>query len=397
MKIAAIIAEYNPFHSGHAHQIRATRKFGASHIVCVMSGNFVQRGECAIFDKWTRAAAALAGGADLILELPTPISTASAAQFADGAVKLIQACGCVDLLCFGSESGNLSQLNQIALALLDPSFHSEMRELLKTGISYPAARESWLARQLGVPAAEAIRQPNNILAVEYLKALHLLHSPIKPITIQREGAGYHDHTATQRYASAAGIREGLLRGDCTMLQTFTPSESLVHYESALHKRHAPVSLRPLEATILARLRTLSADQFACLPDVTEGLQNRLYESARKACSLEEFFHLVHARRYPDSRLRRIVLAALLGTPAGPFSAPYLKPLAANTRGVELLGLIRRQGSLPIAAKPADIPKLGPHAAALFNFESRATDLYFLCTPKPLPCAMEYRFSPIIKQ
>ncbi len=214
MKITAVVAEYNPFHHGHAYHLSATRAETGGKILALMSGNFVQRGEPALLDKWTRTRMALNSGADLVLELPAVYATASAEYFAAGAVRILNGLGCVDFLSFGAEAGDLSPLLGIAkrLSSPDPLLEEELKTRLKSGASYAAARQAALARTMGKEQAACVKQSNNILAVEYLKALHKTSSPITPLCVKREGADYTSADMIGRYPSALAIR-GALKAD----------------------------------------------------------------------------------------------------------------------------------------------------------------------------------------
>lgn len=387
MLVAGIVAEYNPFHLGHAYHLAQTRaalgRDGA--VVCVMSGHWVQRGECAVADKWTRSALALAGGADLVLELPTPWAMASAEAFARGAVGLLEATGVVEVLSFGSEEGSLEALRQAAGALDAPGYPARLREALGRGLSYPAARQA-------AADCPCLSSPNNNLGVEYLRALRALGSAITPMTAARRGAG-HDSTVQARgFASASHIRSLLREGRREEAAALLPHGSL----EALGQ---PACLGWAERAVLARLRAMEENGWAALPDGggAEGLPARLVRAARQACSLEEFYTLAKTRRYTHARLRRLAVGAFLGLTQEDrrLAVPYVRVLGLNERGQALLKRMKGTCTLPMLTKPAQAKALDGPARRLFEAESRYTDLYGLCFPVPKPCGLEYTTSPVL--
>ena len=313
-KVAAVICEYNPFHAGHAYHLAKTRSLGATHIVAIMSGSFVQRGEPAMFSKWSRAKCALDGGADLVLELPLPWCMSSAESFARGGVALAHGLGCVDLLSFGSELGEISPLLQAAEAAISPLIQEKIRLLLSEGFSYPSAREKAIEDQFGSDVSRLFQEPNNILAIEYCKALTLLSSPIQPITISRAGAS-HDAAEPSRgsggFASASYLRARLLRKDYDGVKSFIPESVLTILLEEIQTGRAPCSLTALERPILAALRNLSPEELAKLPDVSEGLEYRIASAVRKTTSLYQLFAEIKTKRYTHARIRRIIVSAFL--------------------------------------------------------------------------------------
>ena len=386
MRVAGIVAEYNPFHLGHAWHLSRTRALLGpdSGAVCVMSGHWVQRGDCAIADKWTRTALALAGGADLVIELPTPWAMASAESFARGAVGLLAATGVVDTLSFGSEDGDLSPLQAAAAALDAPDYPQKLRAALDRGLSFPAARQE-------AAGCSCLSTPNNNLGVEYLRALNALGSAITPMTVERRGAGHDSTGHLDGFASASHIR-ALLREDSTAeAAPLLPVGSL----EALGE---PASLTWAERAVLARLRTMGEGDWAALPDsgAAEGLPARLVRTAREARTLEEFYTLAKTKRYTHARLRRLAVGAFLGLKKEdrPTAVPYVRVLGLNERGQGLLKQMKKSCSLPILTKPAQARDLDGPARALFEAESRYTDLFGLCFPTPRPCGLEYTTSPV---
>lgn len=385
MAVAGIVAEYNPFHSGHAYQITQTRRrLGeGTGIVCVMSGNWVQRGECALTDKWTRAALALRGGADLVLELPLPWAAAPAERFADGGVQVLLGTGVVDALAFGSECGDGAALRRLAAALLSAEFPSLLKEELARGDSFAAARQR-AAGQLTSPGEAALlSQPNNTLGVEYCKALLARNAPLEVLTIPRRGAPHDaETTAPEQSASAAAIRALLRQGRRQeALRHMAPAMAEVYRDEEAAGR-APVFLEKCERAVLARLRTMEEADFAALDQGREGLYRRLYRASRAAVSVEDLLAAAKTKRYPHARLRRMVLWAYLGLRPGDFpdAVPYLRVLAANARGQTLLARMRKTASVPILTKPAAVNRLGAEARELFAMEARAADLYALAYP-----------------
>lgn len=371
MTAAGIVAEYNPFHAGHMYHIARTRQLLGpdTAIVCAMSGNWVQRGDCAVFDKWTRARAALEGGADLVLELPTVWALSSAEGFARGAVDLLAATGVVSYLSFGSECGDVDKLRRVAACLDSPAYAAALGRQLDSGLPFAVCRQRAAEELLGEDPAGLLAHPNNNLGVEYLRALNA--SRMQPVTVLRVGAE-HDGGAHPDFPSASFLREKLRA---------QPGENTA-------------SLRHCERAILARLRTMTAADWAQLPDAgaAEGLPNRL-ERAGRACSCpEEFLELAKTKRYAHARLRRLVLWAFLGLRAGdrPGRPPYLRVLGLNLRGREVLREMKVRSCVPILTKPAHIDRLGPEARRLFALEERCTDLYGLCFPAPRPGGEERR-------
>ncbi|MDR2606723.1 MAG: nucleotidyltransferase family protein [Oscillospiraceae bacterium] len=299
MPIVGIAAEFNPFHSGHAEHIAATKSLlgGDALVIVVMSGNFVQRGDIAVYGKRARANAAVHCGADLVLELPAAVTLSSASRFAAGAVNLLDALGCVEYLSFGSESGDLNQLNGAVELLNQIGVDERIRYELRSGVSYASARLKALEfvsrEDLGY-----LRQPNNILAVEYLQALRSTN--ILPLTIQRGNADDTASALRKRLSVGGNIADSL------------PIAAAKIFEAEDKRGAGPVFIEALERPVLAKLRCMTADDFDALPDATEGLGNRLYGAAQKSESLRELFELTKTKRYAMSRIRRMVLCAFLG-------------------------------------------------------------------------------------
>ena len=375
LKTVGIVAEYNPFHAGHARHIRETRRLFQEEtaVVAVMSGNWVQRGECAIFDKWTRARAALEGGVDLVLELPTLWAVSSAEGFARGAVGLLRAAGVVDALSFGSESGRLEDLCQAAQALDSPPCRAALRAELDRGLPFAQARQNALTSVLG-GRADLHREANDSLAVEYLRAAE---GTLSPSAVLRQGAG-HDGGDHPVYPSASFLREKIWAGEL-------PAEN-------------PASLRLCERAVLARLRTMEPEDWSALPDSggAEGLPQRLMSAARAASSLEEFYALAKTKRYAHARIRRLALWAFLNLEAQDRleHIPYLRVLALNRRGREILRQVNKRGTLPVLAKPAHARRLSQPAKELMELEARCTDLYDLCFPELKKGGREWTQSPV---
>lgn len=383
METAGIVAEYNPFHRGHAWHIAETRRRlgGEAPVVCVMSGHWVQRGECALADKWLRAALALDRGADLVVELPTPWAMASAESFARGAVSLLAATGVVDVLSFGSETGELAPLEEAAAALDAPDYPERLRAALGRGLSFPAARQE-------AAGAACLSAPNNNLGVEYLRSLRALGSTIRPLTVPRQGAG-HDGPAAGGFASASELRRLLRAGR---------GEEAAPYLTAPWSGEL-ADMQHIERAVLARLRTMGEGDWAALPDGggAEGLPSRLAKAAREAVSLEDFYTRAKTRRYPHARLRRLALAAFLGLRAAerPAAPPYVRVLGLGGRGRALLRKMKDTCPLPVIVKPAQARELDGPARMLFESEARYTDLYGLCFPAPRPCGAEWIHSPVV--
>lgn len=383
METAGIVAEYNPFHRGHAWHIAETRRWlgGDAPVVCVMSGHWVQRGECALADKWLRAALALDRGADLVVELPTPWAMASAESFARGAVSLLAATGVVDVLSFGSETGELAPLEAAAAALDAPDYPERLRAALGRGLSFPAARQE-------AAGAACLSAPNNNLGVEYLRSLRALGSTIRPLTVPRQGAG-HDGPAAGGYASASELRRLLRAGR---------GEEAAPYLTAPWSGEL-ADMQHIERAVLSRLRTMGEGDWAALPDGggAEGLPSRLAKAAREAVSLEDFYTRAKTRRYTHARLRRLALAAFLGLRAAerPAAPPYVRVLGLGGRGRALLRRMKDTCPLPVIVKPAQARELDGPARTLFQAEARYTDLYGLCFPAPRPCGAEWIHSPVV--
>lgn len=386
--ITGIVAEFNPLHLGHEYLIQKIKQSSPGGLAVVMSGNYVQRGEPAAFYKWPRALAALSCGADLVLELPVSFSVAGAERFAFGAISILNALGCVDQLVFGSESGDVPTLYSIAKALQSPAFEAIVKSHLSLGLPFATARQA-AARELLGDSAALLSEPNNILGIEYCKALLRTQSSMQPKTVQRIGSA-HDAPLTPetRIASASQIRKQIQQKE--PFSAFVPKAAYPIFERELLAGRAPASLAPLENAILMRLRTMSREELSQLPDISEGLENRIFSSVRTCTSLEQLLISIKSKRYSHARIRRILLSALLGLNQRelPDAPAYIRILAFNETGRNMLRNIRRTATLPIVTNASDFASLLSGAKAMFETECRTTDLYSLCTPEKGPCGLE---------
>ena len=371
MEIVGIVAEYNPFHNGHRHQIAQARALaGAGAVVCAMSGNFVQRGDCAVTDKWTRARMALEGGADLILELPTVWAASSAETFARGGVEILHAAGAT-ALSFGSETGDGAALEQVAQVLDDPAFSRALQPFLSRGLPFAQCRHLAVQGLLGEEAAACLGNANDNLGVEYLRAARRLGWTPHIYPVRRVGAG-HDGGHHEHYPSASYVRGEIRTGAIPM--------------------DNPAFLTYNQRGMLARLRCLEIEDWERIPDCGEGLAQRLYRAVRQGTSLEEVYDLAKTKRYAHARIRRAVLWGALGLREQdrPAQVPYLRVLGANERGLTVLRNL--DGSIPVITKPT-------HAKGipLMELEARCTDFYALCRETVTPCGAEWSTSPVILQ
>ena len=393
MKIAGIVAEYNPFHKGHAHHIDRTRAPGggceATHVVAVMSGCFVQRGEPALLPKSDRVRMALTGGADLLLELPAPWCLSSAESFAFGAVSLLEALGCVEVLSFGSESGDTAALEKAADVLETTRFSQLLRYHLEGGIPFPEARQKAVVEIAGPTTASLFEKANNTLGIEYIKALRRLHSGMGVFTVKRFGAAHDSLAPIGDMASASYLRTLIRSGHLLNAAPYLPAASMAILGEAAEAGRCPASPERLERALLARFRSMSKEEWSALPGLSEGLENRLYAAVQQAGSWEELIAAVKTRRYPLTRLQRLLWAAFLGIPAGYEGQrpPYLRILGMNDRGREILAAAKN-ASLPLVSRASRFETLNEDARTVWRLENRAADLYALALPLPLPCGSE---------
>lgn len=379
-----MIIEYNPLHCGHLYLVEEIRSLlgAGTAVIGVMSGDFVQRGDFAIVRRQARAKAAVESGVDLVLELPLPWAVGSAERFADGGVGILEATGVVDHLVFGSECGDVAVLQKLASVLCTEEFPQVLKEELISGVSFAAARQRAVERLTRGEDAAALENPNNILGVEYCKSLLRRSSGIQPMTVKRKGTSYHGTQLEEQLPSATMLRELVRKGEWESALDLMAPAMRVAFEEEERAGRAPVLIETCERAILARLRSMSEEDFSALDEGKEGLYHRLYDASRTAASLEEVLDAAKTKRYAHARLRRMVLWAWLGmTPTDcPEEIPYIRVLAANERGRELLGRMRKTASVPVVTKPQHVRRLGAEAQALFSLEAKAADLYALAYP-----------------
>ena len=423
MNVVGLVTEHNPFHNGHLYHVQEARKAcDADLVISVMSGHFLQRGEPALFNKWARAKMAVLAGVDMVIELPTAFSVRSASAFARGAVEILNATGIVSHICFGSEAGCLDELWPAARLLADepPVFKQKLASFLDQGVSFPKARAMAIADYLAADdrdgaSANLYSSPNNILGIEYMKAIESTGSHIKPVTIKRIAAGYHDseiedYSGLEDYlaiASATSIRQELSFTNelNRKVSTVVPKTTLETMEQEIASGHGPVFLANYATTLFYLLRTRPKEWLAEIYEVTEGLENRLHSMAQSAESVEGLLKNLKTKRYTWTRLQRILSYIMLEytkslahtfDQTGPL---YLRILGLSDKGRRILKTVKKQGNLPVITRTAPFLHNTDSLAVMLKFDVKATDIYALLAPSPLrqQAGLDCKIMPYIKK
>ena len=382
MTVCGVVAEYNPFHAGHAHHLAETRRaLGAdTAIVCAMSGNFVQRGDLAVMEKYRRAEAAVRCGADLVLETPLSACLWSAEGFAFGAAALLNALGCVTHLSFGAERADLALLRRAAnLSRVEGAHADALRQALAAGLPYAAA----VQQAVGAADPEAgalLATPNNTLAVEYLCALDTLESAMQPLAIPRAGGAHDSDLPADGLPSASYLRKLIAQGDADACRPLMPEASFAVLAQTIEQGAAPVTRNAVDQAILAHLRRLSPDALACYCG-GDGLENRLCTAIRDNTSFAAVCPAAQPRRYPLARVRRALMRAWLDLPTSvPPTADYVRVLAVGARGREILRRMKDTCALPVIVKPVTERALPDALQSTLAHDVLADDLYALAYP-----------------
>ncbi len=351
-RVLGIVAEYNPFHNGHLYHIKESiEQCGANYVVCVISGNFVQRGNTSIIDKWTKTKMALCNGADLVIELPTVYSTSSAENFAEGAIKILDSLGIVDTISFGMEAKDIATLNNIANVLYQEpkEYVTMLNHELSKGISFPKARENALMMYLNdiKRYANVLTGANNILAIEYLKTLKKLKSQLMPIGVQRQKVLYHDEMIVDDFASATAIRKMIATRQFDDIRKVIPRTSYILLAQELKKGHYVLDLSNFQKEILYILRKMTVQEIKELPDVTEGLENAIKNAADSCNNIIDLVNMIKSKRYTQTRIQRILVYALLGInkkmmEASKKTVPYTRILGYTEKGKRLISEIMQR-------------------------------------------------------
>ena len=376
MRTVGIVCEYNPFHLGHLYHIEESRRrCGGARIVCVMSGDFVQRGEAALFTKFARAEAACRSGADLVVELPLPWCLSSAERFASGAVAILSSLGC-DTLSFGSECASPDALARLAAADAEEGTRERIRQCMKedASLSYAQARQQVLYARFGEDAA-CLSRPNDILAVEYCKAMARNDPNMQALCIPRKGAE-HDVRSREGFRSAMDLRESLERGE--QISDAIPPSAWEVFERELAVGRTR-NVQRLELALRSRLLQLRDADFDALPDAGDGAGRRLYKTLSSGAPLEECVREASTRRYSRARMRRMLLSAALGISAECTrgAPPYVRLLACGAEGRAWLGQKADSFPIPLVTKPAALREMGGRAEAIFELGASAHELYKL--------------------
>ncbi len=379
MATVGIIAEFNPLHKGHEYLINEAKKLGS--VVTVISGNFVQRGDTAIAPKEIRAKSALMAGVDLVAELPVIWSMSTAQNFALGSISALMHLGC-DTVIFGSETGKIMPLLKIADILETQDFSLLLNEYLNRGITFASARQR-ACEDLGGEKG-ILSSPNNNLGIEYIIAARHLGSDLKFVTVKRRGAN-HDTNDLGEFVSASLLREKLLSGDREFCEKYMSKEIL-----QLYNEESLSDIKGIEKGVLSVLRTKKAEDLKNLPDLSEGVENKLFSAIRVATSLEELYNEIKVKRYTLARVRRLVLSAFLGVDNTLFmkAPPYVRILGFNSTGKQIL----KNADNSVVTRVSEIKD-----TKVFEIENRATDLYNLSLKSPQKCGKEYTFKLITEE
>ena len=390
MKTVGLITEYNPFHNGHAYHIEKAKMLtGADRVIVIMSGDFVQRGAPAIMPKHLRAESALLSGASLIMELPVCFATGSAEYFAQGSISLLNQLGCIDSICFGSECGDLHLLKEIAQILADEpiEYQAALKQALKEGASFPAARQEAL-NIYSDKYSEILASPNNILGIEYLKALAKIHSKMEPFTIKRIGAGYHDMDIDGQFSSATAIRSDIYQlADVnsssesiplTHIQTQVPSSCHELMKENYQTRY-PVKSDDFSLLLNAKLLSETADSLSHYMDISMELDNSILRIRNDYLRFEQFCDLLKTKELTRSRISRSLIHVLLGITndwltAMKAPAPYARILGFRKDHADLLGILKQTSDIPLITSPARAV-LADTARQMLELDIYASDLY----------------------
>lgn len=368
MNICGIVAEYNPFHNGHKYQIEKARENGATHIVAFMSGNFVQRGDIAVSDKFTRARRAVCCGADLVIEIPVLYCLASAEYYAKAAYSLIEGLGCIDSVSFGCECDDLDLLKEAANFSNSMKEKLDIKDVMSEGISFPSAMQSLANEKI----CDLFSSPNNILSIEYLKQIENRELQVEIYPIKRTGTEHDSDYSHGNIASASFIRK--LMSENADYSVFVPysdfSAEIVDYKA-------------LESVVFYKLRTMNLSEICDLPEASEELASRIYNSIRSSSSFEDFLFKVKTKRYPLSRIRRVIYTALIELNRSDYNyePPYIRVLALNKNGAEVLKKARTTAKIPIDTSFANLSKQSDICKKFVETENRATDIYSLLVGK----------------
>ena len=387
--VLGIIAEYNPFHNGHLYHILKSKELTKDdYVIAIIGGNFTQRGESSIVDKWTKAEMAIAGGIDLVIELPTLYSISSAENFADGAIKILNSLKVVDHLSFGAECHEVNKLNIIANVLYDEpkEFKAFLADELSKGVSFPKARENAILRYLkDFSYKNILSEPNNILGIEYLKALKKYRSRIKPVLVPRKSSGHLTTDYTGSISSSTAIRDMLKTGKTANLKdALTPSSYTILREE-INKGHFVRDFSKFEKIALYNLRLVRLEEIKKLPDVSEGLEHLIKKAALSCNTVSDFVNIVCSKRYTKTRIKRILLYSLLGITKKDIDiskkvSPYVRVLGFNDKGKSLVSKIKHKN--PSAKIVTSVKKFvdsngNKNLQVLMNKDILATNVYTL--------------------
>ncbi len=390
IKVTGIICEYNPFHNGHFYHIQETKKNGATHIVAVMSGNFVQRGDVAVMNKIDRAKLAVKSGADLVIEIPVAYCLAPAEIYASGAVYILSSLGVVDEISFGSECGDVTKLAD-ALHFTDTAVKNNMddiRGLMEKGYTYPRALTSIVTRY-SEEAGDIILKPNNVLAIEYMRAMNKYSPNMGVFTVKRKSVPHDGGFSEDGFASASYIREQIKTGFRTLDRYTTPLWSNAIKTASYQGELADINR--LERIILYKLRTINPEDISDICDIASGMDKRIY-NARMSGSLDELEFTVKSKNYTMSRIRRALLNILIGVKKDDIKIlpPYIRILASNERGLDILTELKNKAVLPYNTSLAKLSGISSDSKRFTELEARASDIYGLALYRIQSAQKDYR-------
>lgn len=381
-KIVGLITEYNPFHNGHQYHIEKAKEVtGADAAIVIMSGNYVQRGVPAIMPKHLRAEVALLSGADLVIELPVGYATGSAETFAYGAVSILHQLGCVDSLCFGSECGDIDSLQKLVKILVEEpeDYKDYLKQFLKIGLTFPAARQKAIESCYPEESfANLLTEPNNILGIEYLKALYRLKSNIQPYTITRTDAGYHSIELNTEFSSASAIRNTIeYTDDISLIKDYVP-ENCFSILNANYKKRFPIVLNDFSLLMKYRLLNETPESLQTYEDVSEVLANKIYNRRNEFISYEQYCELLKTKDLTHSRVSRALLHILLGVKKDVYSnntPGYARVLGFRKESASVMGQIKHHSTIPLITKLGQMSSSDDVTLTMFETDIFASDLY----------------------